>query len=156
MSSTEVAEHPTSSDSSPSTVQFIIDALNNYTEVTGIDLSDNPFAAAIKDSTSPEAILELLLQDREKEFKEYRNGYRKLTNCLRPVVKFIQSFSGILREAVSLASALVSVLVSHTYHSATLLVTFSETCSTSKHSVCCHRYSPFRTSLECAFQPVPP
>jgi len=150
MSSTEVTEQPTSSDSSPSTVQSIIGALNKYTEVTGIDLFDNPCAVAIKDSTSPEAILELLLQGQEKEFKEYRNGYRKLTNCLRPVVKFIQSFSGIFREAVRLAS----FMVSHTYHSATLLVTFSETCSTRKRFVCCHRYYSCCTSLECGCQPV--
>ena len=88
---------------SPSTVQSIIDALADYTKVTGIDLSKNPFAAAIEHSNSPEAILELL-QEREKAFKEYRDGNRRLISCLRPAVKVIQAFSGILGEAVSLVS----------------------------------------------------
>jgi hypothetical protein len=90
-----------------STVQSIIDALADYAKVTGIDLSNNPFAAAIEHSNSPEAILELL-QEREKAFKEYRDGNRRLISCLRPAVKVIHSFSGILGEAVS--------LVSHTCH----------------------------------------
>ena len=90
---------PTSS----STVQSIIDALADYAKVTGIDLSDNPFAAAIEHSNSPEDILELL-QEREKAFKEYRNENRRLISCLRPAVKVIHSFSGILGEAASLVS----------------------------------------------------
>jgi hypothetical protein len=132
--------------SSPSTVQSIIDALADYTKVTGIDLSKNPFAAAIERSNSPEAILELL-QEREKAFKEYRDGNRRLISCLGPAVKVIHLFSGILGEAAS--------LVSHTCHLATLLVTSSGPVSTGKRFVCWHRYSPCCTSLECAFQPVP-
>src|SRR6267154_5735142 len=89
--------------SSTSTIQSIIDTLADYTRVTGVDLSKNPFAATIEHSNSPEAILELL-QEREKAFKEYRNGNRRLISCLRPVVKVIQSFSGILGEAVNLVS----------------------------------------------------
>ena len=46
--------------SSPSTVQSIIDALADYTDLTGIDLSKNPFTVALERSNSPEAILELL------------------------------------------------------------------------------------------------
>jgi hypothetical protein len=109
-------EQPTafmsSTTSSTSTIQSIIDALANYTKVTGIDLSKNPFAAAIERSNSPEAILELL-QEREKTFKEYRDNNRRLTNCLTPAVKVIQAFSGILGEAVT--------LVSHKYDLVTLL-----------------------------------
>jgi hypothetical protein len=93
--------------SSPSTIQSIIDALADYAKVTGIDLSKNPFAVAIERSNSPEAILELL-QEREKAFKEYRDGDRTLISCLRPAVTVIQAFSGILGEAAS--------LVSHTCH----------------------------------------
>jgi hypothetical protein len=131
--------------SSRSTVQSIIDALADYTKVTGIDLSNNPFAAAIERSNSPEAILELL-QEREKAFKEYRDEDRRLISCLRPAVNVIHSFSGILGEAVS--------LVSYTCHLATLLVTWSGSVSTGKRFVCWHRYSPCCTSLESAFQPV--
>ena len=119
--------------SSPSTIQSIIDALADYTKVTGIDLSKSPFAAAIEHSNSPEAILELL-QERENAFKQYRDGNRSLINCLRPAVKVIQSFSGILGEAAS--------LVSRTYHLVTLLVTSLGPVSTGKCFVCWHRYSP--------------
>jgi hypothetical protein len=86
---------------------LIIDALADYAKITGIDLSKNPFAAALEQSNSPEAILQLL-QGREKAFKEYRDGNRRLISCLSPAVKVLQAFSGILGEAVS--------LVSHTYH----------------------------------------
>ena len=92
------ASQTTSSTST--TIQSIIDALANYTNVTGIDLSKNPFVATIEHLTSPEAVLELL-QEREKEFKEYRDTNRRLISCLRPAVNVIQAFSGILGEAVS-------------------------------------------------------
>jgi hypothetical protein len=118
--------------SSPSPVQSIIGALADYSKVTGIDLSNNPFAAAIEHSNSAEAILELL-QEREKAFKEYRDGNQRLISCLRPAVKVIHSFSGILGEAAS--------LVSHTCHLAILLVTLSGPVSTGKRLVRWHRSS---------------
>ena len=131
----------------PSTIQLIVDALADYTKVTGIDLSNNPFAAAIEHSNSPEAILELL-QEREKAFKEYHDGSRRLFSCLRPAVKVIQSFSGILGQAAS--------LVGHTGHPGDPFnVTLLGPVSTGKRFVCWHRYSPCCTSLECAFQLVP-
>jgi hypothetical protein len=101
MSSTEPATPSTY------TIQSIIDALADYTKVTGVDLSNNPFAAAIEHLTSHEAVLELL-QEREKAFKDYRDRNRRLISSLCPAVKVIQAFSGILGEAVS--------LVSHAYH----------------------------------------
>ena len=90
--------------SSTSSVQFIIDAaLADYTKNTGIDLSKTPFAAALDQSNSPEAILQLLY-DRENAFKEYRDGDRRLINCLSPAVNVIQAFSGIIGEVVNLVS----------------------------------------------------
>jgi hypothetical protein len=109
MSSTVQA---TSSTSSASNIQLITDALVDYAKVTGIDLSKNPFAAAIERANSPGAILELL-QEREKAFKDYREGNRRLISCLSPAVNVIQAFSGILGEAAG--------LVSHTCHLVTLL-----------------------------------
>ena len=105
---------PTSSTSSTSNIQWQLftDALLDYAKITGIDLSKNPFAAAIERVNSPGAILELL-QEREKAFKDYREGNRNLITCLSPAVNAIQAFSGILGEAVS--------LVSHAYHLVTLL-----------------------------------
>jgi hypothetical protein len=132
--------------SSPSTIQSIINALADYTKVTGIDLSKNPFATAIEHSNSPEAVVDLL-QEREKAFKEYRDGNRRLFNCLRPAVKVIQLFSGILGAATN--------GVSHTCHLATLLVTSLGPVFTGKRFVCWHRYSSCCTSLGYAFQPTP-
>jgi hypothetical protein len=108
MSSTRLAT------SSTSNIQLIMDAaLHDYTKLTGIDLSKTPFASALEQSNSPEDILRLL-QKREKAFKDYRDGYRKLISCLSPAVKVIQLFSGILGEAASLVSYichLVSYLI---------------------------------------------
>jgi hypothetical protein len=98
--------------SSTSNIQLITDALLDYANITGIDLSKNPFAAAIERANSPGAILELL-QEREKAFEDYREGNRRLISCLRPAVNIIQAFSGVLGEAVS--------LVSHTFPLVTLL-----------------------------------
>jgi len=92
-----------SSTSSTSNIQSITDALANYAKKTGIDLSKNPFAVAIERANSPGTILELL-QEREKAFKDYREGNRRLISCLTPAVNVIQAFSGILGEAVSLVS----------------------------------------------------
>src|ERR1700733_1606853 len=100
MSSTVQA---TSSSSSTSNIQLIADALVDYSRTTGIDLSKNPFAAAIEQADSPGAILELL-QEREKAFKDYREGNRRLISCLSPAVNVIQALSGVVGEAVSLVS----------------------------------------------------
>ena len=74
-----------------------------YAEITKTDLSQNPFAVALVQANSPEAILQLL-QEREKAFKEYRDGNRRLINCLSAAVNVIHAFSGILGNAVSLVS----------------------------------------------------
>ena len=97
MSSTGLAS------SSTSNIQLFIDALADYAKITGIDLARNPFAATLQQSNSPEAILQLL-HGREKAFKEYRDGDRRLINCLSPAVTILQAFSGIMGEAASLVS----------------------------------------------------
>ena len=94
--------------SSSSDIQLIIDAaLADYAKITGIDLSKSFFASMLEQSNSPEAIL-VLLQERQKAFKTYRDRYRRLISCLSPAVTIIHAFSGILGEAVS--------LVNVTYH----------------------------------------
>ena len=89
--------------SSSENVKLIIDALADYAKQTGKDLSSNPFADKFQQSNSPEDILQLL-EEREKAFKDYREGNRRLTNCLKPTVKVLHAFSGILGEAASLVS----------------------------------------------------
>ena len=84
-------------------VQLIIGALADYAKETGIDLSKNPFVSKLEQSRSPDTILQLL-EEREKAFKEYREGNRRLTNFLNPVVKVLHGFSGILSAAVGLVS----------------------------------------------------
>ncbi len=86
-----------------SNLQVIIDALADYADQTGTDLSQNPFAAKIQHFNTPDAILELL-QEREKAFKEYRDANRGLIDCLSPAVRVLHAFSGTLGEAFSLVS----------------------------------------------------
>ncbi|KAH9180752.1 hypothetical protein EDB89DRAFT_1900546 [Lactarius sanguifluus] len=51
---------------------------------------------------SPDDVLKLL-EAKANEFKDHREGNRKLIDCLKPVVNVIHAFSGVLGEAVSLA-----------------------------------------------------
>jgi hypothetical protein len=86
---------------SPSTIHSIIEAaLADYTRLTGTDLSKTPFAIALEQSNSLDAVLQLL-HEREKAFKEYRDDDRKLIKCLSPAVNVLQAFSDIVGEAVS-------------------------------------------------------
>ena len=94
--------HPTGTVAS-SNSQLIINALDDYAKLTGVDLSMNPFAEKIQPSSSPDAILELL-QEREKAFKEYRDANRGLIDCLSPAVRVLHAFSGTLGEALSQVS----------------------------------------------------
>ncbi|KAI0295319.1 hypothetical protein B0F90DRAFT_1670156 [Multifurca ochricompacta] len=90
---------------SSSNFQLILDAFEDYSKQTGVDLSGtknpNPFADKLRSCDSPEAILKLL-QDSAKAFTEYREGDRKLISWLSPVVQVLHAFSGILGEVVSL------------------------------------------------------
>jgi hypothetical protein len=90
--------------SSTSHIRLIIDdALADYSKLTGIDLSNDPFLVTLEQSNSPEAILQLL-QEREKTFNEYRDDDRRLIKFIRPAVNVLQAFSGIMGEAASLVS----------------------------------------------------
>ena len=83
--------------------QLITDALGEYAKQTGIDLSNDPFAKEIQVLTSPGDVLRLL-QERERAFKQYRDGNRTLISCLTPAVNVIHAFSATLSEVVSLVS----------------------------------------------------
>jgi hypothetical protein len=89
--------------SSTDNVQLIIGALADYAKETGIDISENPFASKLEQSRSPDDILQLL-GEREKAFKEYRDGNRRLINCLNPAVRVLHRFSGVLSGAAGLVS----------------------------------------------------
>ena len=88
---------------SSSNFQFILDALADYVNQTGIDLTEHPFAVHLQSCRSPDAILQLL-HDKEKAFKDYRDENRKLFNWLSPVVHILHAFTGVLAEATTLVS----------------------------------------------------
>src|SRR6266436_2512126 len=137
-----------SSTSPTENIKLIVNALASYTKETGKDLSESPFASKLKQSNSPGDILRLL-EEWEKAFEEYREGNRRLINCLNPVVKVLHAFSGILSEVTSLVCQLRH-LVSLLRDSLS-----SDPLPTSKGFVGWGRYSPRRTSLEYALQIVP-
>jgi fungal STAND N-terminal Goodbye domain len=96
----------TSTTTSPSNFRLIIDAaLDEYTKQTGMDLTQDPFAYKLQHSDSPHRVVGLF-QDRANQFKEYRDGNRKLINFLKPVVEVLHALSGTLGEAISLVCAL--------------------------------------------------
>jgi hypothetical protein len=84
-------------------VKLIFNALADYTKETGVDLSQNTFAAKLEQLRSPEDILQLL-EERDKAFKEYRARNRRLINFFNPAVKVLHGFSGILRDTAGLVS----------------------------------------------------
>ena len=91
-----------------SNFQFIFDAaLADYLYQTGVDLTKSPFTEKLQNCQSADAIIELF-QDKATQFKDYRNGNRKLINCLSPVVQVFYTFSGVLGGVVSLVSTLSS------------------------------------------------
>jgi hypothetical protein len=91
---------------------LIIDALDDYTKQTGIDLTKNPFAETLWNCDSPDSILQLL-QDKAHAFKDYREGNHKLIKWLSPVVKVLHTFSGILSVAAGLVSPTDRFILSH-------------------------------------------
>ena len=84
--------------------QSVLDAaLDSYARQTGVDLAKHRSADKLQNCHSPEDIIQLL-SERETAFKDYRDKYRKLIDCLRPVVQVIHAFSGVLGEASGLVS----------------------------------------------------
>jgi len=94
----------------PSNFHLVVDALGDYLNQTGVDLSQNPFAEKIQLSNTPNDILEIL-EEREKAFKEYRDGNRRLISCLSPTVRVLHAFSGTLGGVIGLVSCTSLVLV---------------------------------------------
>ena len=84
-------------------LKSIKNALRDYTKETDIKLSKSPFATKLEKSMSPGDILQLL-EEREKAFKEYREDNPRLTNFLKPTVKVLHGFSGILSNTTGLVS----------------------------------------------------
>jgi hypothetical protein len=94
-----------------SNFQFFLDALDDYAKQTGIDITNNPFADKLQSCHSPESVLDLL-QDKAKEFKDYREGNRNVISCLNPVVQTLHTFAPILSEVAGLVSHVLDNLSS--------------------------------------------
>ena len=109
-------------------VKLIINALTDYAKETGVDLSKNPFAAKLEQLMSPEDILKLL-EDQGRAFGEYRDENQRLISFLKPAVKVLHGFSGILSEAVGLVSC-------KCHHVSVLTTTSSDPVPASRHFVC--------------------
>jgi len=93
-----------STANSSSNFQSIFDAaLSDYAKQTGIDLATHPSAQTLQNCNDADAILDVL-QDKANQFQAYRDGNRKLINCLKPVVQVLHAVSGILGEAATLVS----------------------------------------------------
>ena len=85
-------------------------ALADYVKQIGIDPVKHPFVDQLRSCHSPDDVLNLL-EGKANEFKHFRDGNRKLIDCLNPVVKVIHAFSGILGEAASFVSRMSSLFL---------------------------------------------
>jgi hypothetical protein len=85
-------------------------ALADYAKQIGIDPVKHPFVDQIRSCHSPDDVLKIL-EGKANEFKDFRDGNRKLIDTLNPVVKVIHAFSGILGEAASFVSRMPGFFV---------------------------------------------
>jgi hypothetical protein len=108
---------PNSSSSRSSSTKFkaILDnALNDYVKQTGVDLANYDFAQQLEGCHSTDEVL-WLFREKAKQFKEYRDGNRKLINWISPVVQVVHVLSGFLGEAISAVSRHISDPVAATF-----------------------------------------
>ncbi|KAF8262384.1 hypothetical protein EI94DRAFT_1704822 [Lactarius quietus] len=83
-------------------VQPILDAaLVDYSKQVGIDLITHPLADNLRSCTSPDDVLKVL-EDKAKEFKDFRDGNRKLINWLSPVVHVVHNLCAVLGASITL------------------------------------------------------
>jgi hypothetical protein len=101
---------PIAMDSPSSNFQSILDsALKNYSKQTGIDITNHSSAERLQNCYSPDDVIQLL-SERESEFNNYRDKYRKLMHSLRPVVEVVHAFSSVIGEVAALVSNLHSII----------------------------------------------
>jgi hypothetical protein len=94
----------TSAVTSSSNFQTIFNAaLSDYAKRTNIDLASHPFGQTLQTCDSADTIL-ALFQDKANQFQAFRDGNRKLIDCLKPIVRFLHTVAAILGEAATLVS----------------------------------------------------
>jgi hypothetical protein len=80
--------------------------LRDYTKQTGVDLTNYDFTSQLERCGSPDEVL-MVLRDKAKKFKEYRDGNRKLIMWITPVIQVVHVFAGFLGEATNIVSRVV-------------------------------------------------
>ena len=104
-------------DNSSSYFQSAFDAaLSDYAKETGVDLTTHPFAHTLENCDSVDRILDVL-EEKAQQFRAYRDGNRKLIDCLKPIIQVLRDVSGILGEAALIVSepSQVAILFSRYY-----------------------------------------
>ena len=87
--------------------QPILDAaLADYRKQVGTDLATHPLSDTLRSCGSPDDVLKLI-ENKANEFKEFRDGNRKLLNWLRPVVQVVHTLSAVLSASITLVSSFV-------------------------------------------------
>lgn len=82
--------------------QPILDAaLADYSRQVGINLATHPLADSLRSCGSPDDVLRLL-ENKAKEFKDFRDGNRKLIDWLSPVVQVVHALSAVLGPSTSM------------------------------------------------------
>ncbi|KAH9046070.1 hypothetical protein EDB84DRAFT_740815 [Lactarius hengduanensis] len=86
-----------------STFKAIFDnALKDYENKTGTNLTIHPLADKLRTCDSPDAVLNVL-QEHVRAYEESRNGDQRLTKLLDPAIHILYLFSAALGEGVGLA-----------------------------------------------------
>ncbi|KAH8998507.1 hypothetical protein EDB92DRAFT_2018123 [Lactarius akahatsu] len=93
---------------SSTSFQPILDAaLADYSNQAGINLASHPIADSLRSCGSPDDALKLL-EDKANEFKDFRDGNRKLLNWLSPVVNVVHTLSAVFCASITLTASGVS------------------------------------------------
>ncbi|KAH9034454.1 hypothetical protein EDB85DRAFT_2289058 [Lactarius pseudohatsudake] len=88
--------------------QPILDAaLADYSRQVEIDLATHPLADRLQTGSSPDDILKLAFASLNylklaNQFKDFRDGNRKLLNWLSPVVHVVHTLSAVLGASIAL------------------------------------------------------
>jgi STAND-like protein len=88
-------------NASASNLHLILDeALAQYRELTGHELTAHPLAANFENWNSVDTVLDVF-QDQSQKFSEFRKGNERLMEWLKPTVQVLVSVSGSLGNALS-------------------------------------------------------
>lgn len=91
--------------------QPILDtALADYSRQVGINLATHPLADGLRSCGSPDDVLKLL-ENKAKEFKDFRNGNRKLIDWLGPVVQVVHALSAFLGSSTTMMVGCLNILI---------------------------------------------